>query len=96
VGVGERDPFAGKAIDVRGLQAPRAVRRDIAITQIVGIDEDNVRRILRGCVWTASTSRMVAVRTLDLVMLTSPPPFTPPERHMIEPWRQGGTDTAIV
>ena len=45
VGVGEPETFAGKAVDVRRLQAPCVpIRRDVAVAQVVGVDEDDVRR----------------------------------------------------
>ena len=47
VSVREPDALACQPVDVRRLQARRAVGGDVAVAQIVGVDEHDVRRVLR-------------------------------------------------
>ena len=47
VSIGKRDPFASQAIDIRGQNLRFRIREaHIAITQIIQVDEENVRRLL--------------------------------------------------
>ena len=45
VGVGEAEPFAGDAVEVRRFDRRRAVAAEIAVADVVGVDEDNVGAI---------------------------------------------------
>ena len=44
VGIGEAKPLPGQMIDVRRLHLGRAVAADISITQIIGDDDNDIRR----------------------------------------------------
>jgi hypothetical protein len=41
--VGEAQAFGGEPIDVRRFDARRAIASDIAVAQVIGIDEHDVR-----------------------------------------------------
>ena len=47
--IGEPEPLLREAVHVRRLQRPRTVGRHVAVAEIVGVDEDDVRARLREC-----------------------------------------------
>ncbi len=71
--VGETDAFARQPIDVRRLDARGAVGGDIAVAEIVGVDQDDVRPGL-GCRQPAAVSvaSAAAARTLAVIVDSTP------------------------
>lgn len=55
--IGEAPPIAGQAIDVRSLYLCRAVTGEIAVSQIIGKDEDDIGRCGRKELSTEDTKK---------------------------------------